>query len=177
MNKYARLEDIHLFSNILSEKERKRLIEVTKPLLLEGSKLAEIYGHCVGYPGKQTNSNIHLNPEFENIHSEILRLSRKYLLKNFEVERSWVNWTNGKKKDINWHTHHTPYAAVYYMKHLPIFTNGTLFKMQVNDKVRTKFFKAPQNSAIVFPAQLLHTAPSSPLRVDRYTLAINLGFK
>ena len=39
---------------------------------------------------------------------------------NLEIRAAWVNWTNGKKKDIAWHNHSRhDYALVYYMKTFP----------------------------------------------------------
>ena len=87
-----------------------------------------------------------------------------------EVSKSWVNWTNGSKKDIAWHIHPSQYSLVYYMKTpLPFFNNGTLF--------RKGLFKAPQNSIIVFPGSMEHTAPSSPFRFNRYSLAMELNIR
>ena len=86
---------------------------------------------------------------------------------NYIIERSWINWTNGDKKDIGWHRHDADLSVVYYIKiPLPLFSNGTLF--------RDGFVKAPQNSLLIFPSHLEHTAPSSPFRFDRYTLAMDL---
>ena len=72
---------------------------------------------------------------------------------------------------LSWHSHYTndnvSFASVYYLQTLPFFSNGTLFE--------DRFVRAPQNSMIIFPAHLVHTAPTSPFRFDRYTLSLNLN--
>ena len=58
------------------------------------------------------------------------------------------------------------WVAVYYIKTQPYFDNGTEFEHGV--------IKTPQNSLLLFPASLNHTAPTSPFRFDRYTMALDL---
>jgi hypothetical protein len=148
----VQLDEIRLINNIISDEERERLIEVSKPLLVH-------------------------NPEFDYLHKEMLKCIKKESGMDLEIVKSWVNWTNGRKKDVNWHLHHCTYACVYYMKTNPFLTSGTLFDLVINKKKRKKFVKASQNSLMLFPGHVLHTAPSSFLRRDRYTLACNLEFK
>ena len=173
----VQLDEIQLIDNIISDEERERLIEVSKPLLVSGAELARMSGIKIEYPGSQTLSNLHRNPEFDYLHNEIMRRIKKETGMDLEIVKSWVNWTNGRKKDVNWHLHHCSYALVYYMKNLPILNNGTIFYIVINKKKRKKFVKASQNSVMLFPGNVLHTAPSSFLRSDRYTLACNLEFK
>ena len=88
-----------------------------------------------------------------------------------DVSSVWVNLTNGNKDIIAWHNHTSDYTLVYYMKTFPFFSNGTLFREPIG------FVKAPQNSLILFPGRLEHTAPSSLFRFSRYTVAINLNIR
>ena len=157
---------VKVIKNVLTNDERKKLLEDVQPLLVDGTS---VYLGDPGnrYPGKQTHETLHLHPDFIPTLNDMVELVSKEMGKRFEVEKAWINWTNGKRKDIAWHTHECDYAAVYYMKTFPFFSNGTLFK--------DGLIKTPQNSILIFPADMKHTAPSSPLRFERYTLAMNLN--
>ena len=158
---------VKVIKNILTNDERKKLLKDVQPLLVDGPTLAAFYNFR-SVPGRQTHDTLNLHPDFIPTLNHMVELISKEMGKNFVLKTAWVNWTNGKKKDIGWHHHgmDCEYAAVYYMKTFPLFSNGTLF--------RDGLVKAPQNSILVFPADLDHTAPSSPLRFDRYTMALNL---
>ena len=54
----VQLDEIRLINNIISDEERERLIEVSKPLLVSGAELGRMYGGA-DYPGNQTLSNLH----------------------------------------------------------------------------------------------------------------------
>ena len=153
---------MYKFHNVLSNQERKKLIKDCQPLLQD---LGE------EYPGKQTKCGLHLHPDFLSPIKDMVRIIFKETGLDLVVaDMAWINWTNGSKKDVAWHTHECDYALVYYIKTpLPFFSNGTLFE--------DGFVRAPQNSMIIFPAHLIHTAPSSPFRFDRYTMAINLNIR
>ena len=152
-----------LIEKVLRDDERKKLIKDSKPLLLSNLK------HPDGtyYPGKQTLTVMKGRPEFEPILNHMVMIIKKTTGMDLVINKAWVNWTNGNKKDMAWHTHPCDFAAVYYMKTFPLFSNGTLFK--------DGLVKAPQNSILILPGELEHSAPSSPLRFERYTLAINLN--
>ena len=150
---------IHLIENILKEEERKKLIKDCKPLLLDLGP---------DYPGKQSPP---LQPElqFERIHKIFLSNAENVIRESLEWDISWFLLTHGKRKNIYWHNHPVDYAGVYYMKTFPFFSNGTLFK--------DRFIKAPQNSLLIFPGHLYHTAPTSPFSFDRYTMSLNWKLK
>ncbi len=159
-----------IIKNVLTNEERKTLLKDVQPLLVDGTTLAAFYQYSDrSYPGKQTYDTLHLHPHYIPTLNYMVELISKEVGKNFVLNKAWVNLTNGKSKDLAWHHHRMDceYAAVYYMKIFPLFSNGTLF--------RDGLVKAPQNSILVFPADLDHTAPSSPLRFDRYTMALNLN--
>ena len=60
-------------------------------------------------------------------------------------------------------------VAVYYLKTLPFFSNGTLFE--------DGFVRAPQNSMIIYPSTVLHATPMYPFPfIDRYVMSIDLNF-
>ena len=160
---------MHLIENVLTNDKRKKLLEDVQPLLVDGITMSAYSGDLNQiFPGKQTHDTLHLHPDFISTINYMVELVNKEMGKNLMLIKAWANWTNGKKKDMGWHDHRNDgeYAAVYYMKTFPLFSNGTLF--------RDGLVKAPQNSMLVFPAELEHTAPSSPLRFGRYTLAMNL---
>ena len=52
------------------------------------------------------------------------------------------------------------------MKTIPFVDSGTLFK--------DGFMRAPQNSLLLFPANLYHRPPTSPFRFKRYSMALDL---
>ena len=148
---------MYIIKNVFTDGQRHKLIKDCQPLLLEWGKK---------FPGRQTRSKLHLHPDFISPIQEMVRIIFQETGLNFVISKSWINWTNGKKKDIAWHRHSCDYALVYYIKTpLPFFSNGTLFE--------DRFVRAPQNSMIIFPAHLVHTAPTSPFRFDRYTLSLN----
>ena len=163
-------DKIHLITNIFKEEQRKQLVKDCKPLLWTPEELEKVYQANIDYAGKQTPSVMHTLPQFNWVYTGILHTIKRVLNLDLIVMRSWVNWSNGKKMDIRWHSHpDAHYSCVYYMKTFPLFSNGTLF--------RDQFIKSPQNSLILFEGHLEHTAPSSPLPFSRYTLALDLNRK
>ena len=156
---------IHLIENVFTDKERRKLIKDSQFLLENLEDKSGLY-----FPGRQTWCELHEDPKFESLINHMLEVVYKKTGLNLVISKSWVNWTNGSKKDIAWHSHPCEYSLVYYMKTpLPFFSNGTLF--------RKGLFKAPQNSIIVFPGSMEHTAPSSPFRFNRYSLAMELNIR
>ena len=158
--------NVHLIENIFSNDKRRQLIEYSKPLLLENSILVSKYPGR-RYPGRQSDPNTHLRSNFRSSAEFIINSVNRRTGLNLGIEKSWINWTNGKKEDIAWHNHPTDYSLVYYMKTVPFFSDGTLF--------RDQFIKAPVNSLLLFPGYLEHTAPSCPFRIHRYTWAFELN--
>ena len=156
---------MHMIKNVFTDQQRQKLIKDCQPLLVQFG------GDYEAFPGKQTYPTLHLHPDFISPIKDMIRIIVKETgLDLVLANKVWINWTNGSKKDIRWHTHPCDYTVVYYMKTpFPFFSNGTLFE--------DRFVRAPQNSMIIFPAHLIHTAPSSPFRFDRYTMAINLNIR
>tara|TARA_B100001094_G_C17638197_1_gene533756 strand:- start:52 stop:552 length:501 start_codon:yes stop_codon:yes gene_type:complete len=160
--------------NVLSNKERKKIIKDAQPFLMDGEQLRKYYNNQNSYPGKQTEDLLHLKPEFASVMNKMIDKIKKEIKLNLEFHRSWINWSNGRKDQMNWHHHYmdkdASFAAVYYLKTLPFFSNGTLFE--------DGFVRAPQNSMIIFPAHILHTTPKNPFPfIDRYTMGIDLNFR
>ena len=153
---------IYRIINVFDNKRRKQILEQSK-IFMEDS---EAFEDGKFFPGRQTRNNLHHRIPFA---ASFERRIGKFTGLNLAVINSWANWTNGNKRDIAWHSHPYPYTGVYYLKTFPFFSNGTLF--------REKFVKAPQNSLLLFPGHMEHTAPSSPLRVDRYTLAMEFEIR
>ena len=161
-----------ILKNVLTNKQRKKLLEDCKPLLQTSDQLKALYNSAPGvkYAGKQTTSMLHENLIFLKPITSMMKRVHKETGRNFTIRKSWINWTNGNKKDITWHDHEkggAAYSCVYYMKTFPLFSNGTLFE--------DGLFKAPQNSLLIFPSNIKHTAPSSPLPFSRYTWAFDLN--
>ena len=160
---------IYLLENIFPDNVRKELIKESIPLLLSRKEMAKkgsIYesNKRKNFPGSQTLSNLHTLPQFKEVIDSLTYLiSKTVKMDDLVVDRVWVSKTNGRKSDMKWHRHARTWTIVYYMKTFLLFSNGTLF--------RDGLYKAPQNSLIIFPSHLEHTAPPSPLPFDRYTLA------
>ena len=148
-------KNIFLVKNILTDEQREELLETSKSLLLDLGGM---------YPGKQTLGTLHTIPKLKSIFDCMLQHMEDVMNYKFDIKNAWVNWTNGKDEDLNWHTHLCHYSMVYYMSP---FNCGTLF--------RDKFVETELNSLIIFPATMEHTAPTSPSRIDRYTLAMELN--
>ena len=157
--------DIHLIKNILTDKERKKLIKDVQPLLLSGEEMQKLLPGIEYKPGKRTFADIQLHPDFKIVQQRVVDKINKYTKLNVGVCKSWIFLTRGKDKF--WHTHpDADWAAVYYIRTFPFFNNGTLF--------RHGLFEAPQNSIIIFPSHLEHTAPTFPFRINRYTWGMDL---
>ena len=157
---------IYRIDNVFDNEKRKDILERSKKYLRDHKQFVDLENMPpeIRLPGKQTPPDLHKKIPFAN---DILKVIKNNLDLDFAVISSWVNWTNGKKKDVYWHTHNSHYAAVYYLKTpLPFFSNGTLFE--------DKFYKAPQNSILLFPGHMRHTAPTSLFRLDRYSLGMEL---
>ena len=154
------MNEVFLTKDVLTEPQRKRLLEDLQPFLKD----------FPGWPGKQSNQNLHLCSQFDAIFKRFLEIATGMVGEALrwgseEGTVSFFNETTGRKKDIAWHSHPSDFSGVYYIKTFPFFSNGTLF--------RDGFAKAPQNSLLIFPSHLEHTAPSSPLRFKRYTMGLN----
>ena len=156
----------HIVKNVLTNKERKKLIVDCKPHLIDGKELEKRYpGHH--YPAKQTNEKIYNVSYFQGPINKILRTVVKTVKEDLVLHRVWINCTTGKDEDSEWHNHiPLKWSCVYYMKTIPFIDSGTLFK--------DSFMRAPQNSLIIFPAHLDHCPPTSPFRFESYTMALDL---
>ena len=154
-----------VIKNVFTEDQRKKFVKEAKPLIQDGETLNMFYGRFKT-PAKQSHLTVHLIPEFRFYHTHILDLIKKEMGLDLKCIRSWINLTNGYKKDILWHAHNEyDYSMVYYMQTFPFFSNGTLFE--------DRFIKVPQNGLLIFPSNIPHTAPSSPFRMERYTIAMD----
>ena len=165
---------IHNVLHVLSNKERKKLIKDVQPFLMDREQLNIHYNDRIFYPGKQTEQLLHLKPEFSSTIKKILDKVIEEIGMDLQVYQSWVKWSNGREDQMNWHSHYplqpVSFAAVYYLKTLPFFSNGTLFE--------DGFVQAPQNSMIIFPANLIHTTPKYPFPfIDRYVMGFNLNIR
>jgi hypothetical protein len=159
----------YIINNILTNKERRKLIRDANDDLLDWNMINGATKKYF-YPGKQTaptDYNENIAKKYNWAHIIFKDRIDNYMNWDCNIIKSWINWTNGNKKDINWHSHYdSPYSAVYYMRTLPFFSDGTLF--------RDGFVKVPQNSLLIFPSHLEHTAPTSVIPFSRYTMAFEV---
>ena len=157
---------IHLIEDIFTTNERQLILEGIQPLLVEGDSLSMIYFNEKGrFRGRQTHATFHLNLGFKWVHERFIDNIKQQTNLDLEIARSWVNFTNGSQ-DLNYHTHPHDYSSVYYLKTLPFINSGTMFEK--------KFVRASQNSMLLFPSDLSHSAPHSLLRYNRNTIALEL---
>ena len=153
---------IHKENNIFTDIQRKDLLNKSQPFIQ----------FMPGFPARQTKADLHYSPSlrlyFQIIYEKIRRISNL----NLEIVKAWVNEDCGRKEDIYYHNHPTAdYSCVYYIKTLPYFNSGTLFKDY-------GFVRAKQNSLIIFPSNLVHGTPSYAFPfIKRYTLAIDLNIR
>jgi len=171
------MNDVYLIENILEDTKREKLIKDVQPLLLSGKEFQKLFPDMEYKPGKRTLAELYSHPDFREVQQSIVDKINQYfyslflLLKenrfniNAKVHKSWIFSTRGQREF--WHTHpEADWAAVYYIKTVPFFDNGTLF--------RSGLVKASQNSLLVFPGHLEHTAPTFPFRFNRYTWGMDL---
>ena len=151
--------NIVLIESVFTKEEREKMIKDLQPLLVKRS----------GYPGKQTHPSLHLHSDTSPFITRLSDLTQKVLKCDLEVQRAWAKWSNGRKDQMNWHTHETDYTSVYYLKTNSFLNSGTLF--------REGFVKASKNDFIVFPGNYEHTTPSHPFGIERYVLSINFMVK
>jgi len=152
------VSNIHIIENVLSDFGRNKLLRESIPHLQKLPKK----------PGKQSSANLHVQSNMSVFfYIFLLQICRKTNL-NFNIHKSWVKWSDGT--DPNWHTHDNTadYAAVYYIK-TNDSNSGTMF--------RDGFISAPQNSILLFPANLEHTTPEYDDRFERYIISIDLKLK
>ena len=148
-----------LIENVLTQKERKKLIKDCKPLVYDqGPTSPGFQSDWVQQEGSGCS-------QFQNVHNKFLDIAQRELNTRLKWDVSWFLYTKGKIENNGWHTHPVDYAGVYYMKTNSFFNSGTLFK--------DGFFKAPQNSLLIFSGSLPHMAPSSLFPLERYTMSLN----
>ena len=106
--------------NVLSNQERKKIIKDVKPFLMTSEQLQSNYNHSYDYPGKQTDSQLHLKPQFSSAIKKILDKVIEEIGMDLQVYQSWVKWSNGREDQMNWHSHYplqpVSFASVYYLK-------------------------------------------------------------
>ena len=145
-------------NNIFTNQERKDLLYKSIPLVK----------HIPEHPAKQTRADLHYNLDFNLYHQIIMKRIKDMVFIDLKIVRSWINEDWGRKEDISWHNHDSFYSCVYYLKTIPFFNSGTLFKDY-------GFVRAKQNSLVLFPSHLVHGTPSYPFPfIKRYTLVMEL---
>ena len=156
---------LHIIENVFMEEERKDFLEKSKPFLADSRKFINTEGF---YWFKLTSPSMNLVPSLRVYHEHLLKLIKKEIGLNLAIMGAWMNLTDGRRKEIKWHTHPVDYAGVYYMKTTPFFNSGTVIK-------EYGLVRSPQNSLLIFPGNLYHSTPGFPFRFKRYTYAFNLN--
>lgn len=151
------VDGFYKINNVLSNRERKKLLELCKPLCKE----------MPGFAAKQSDEFLHMRPRIKQYIDIFGQKISNKLSKTIYFNKVWVNEDGGYKKDISWHRHHTELTAVYYMKTIPIINSGTLFK--------DEFVRCKQNSILIFPGHIVHGTPAYPFHwIKRYSIAMDI---
>jgi hypothetical protein len=145
---------IEVHYNVLSKKEIKNLLSVSK---------SKLYKIGYNFPGLQSDPNFHLH-----ISDEILNKFFKKV-KNKNISKCWVNYTDYDMKYESWHDHIKAKNTCVYMIENPE-KMGTMFK--INGKIYQ--IDMPTNSLTVFPSHLIHTVPYN-IKNPRYSLAMDFN--
>ena len=157
---------LHIIENVFMEEERKDFLEKSKPFLADSRKFINTEGF---YWFKLTSPSMNLVPSLRVYHEHLLKLIKKEIGLNLAIMGSWMNLTDGRRKEIKWHNHAGfDYTGVYYLKTVPFLNSGTLIKDY-------GFVRSPQNSLLILPANIDHSSPAFPFRFKRYTYAFNLN--
>ena len=147
-----------IYKNILTEKERKKLLKIVKTKV-------KYWNDKV--PGLQTPMDLHTHPETQYFYNKVLQ---KYF-KDMSIQYSWANYSEGDI--INWHNHPTAKKSVVYF--LKNYDNlGTIFRNEKYSYDKITSTKCPENSLLIFDASKTHSQPHSPKKIKRYSIAIDL---
>jgi len=146
--------NIEVHYNVLSEKERKNILEISN------SKLHNIGNN---FPGLQTDTDLHHYIEQNTLN----KFCKK--VKNKNIHTCWVNYTDYNMRYENFHNHNVgniKNTCVYMIENPE--KKGTVFNVNGN------FYQIdlPTNSMIIFPTHLMHSAPYN-ITKPRYSLAID----
>ena len=147
-----------IIKDIFTNEQREILIKECQPMLIDMGER---------YPGKQSLPTLHIHPDFIWAHKVLLNRIKEKTGWDMEIEKSWINYTDGK--ETCWHSHPgCDYASVYYLSTIPFLNSGTLFE--------DGFYRSPQNSIIIFPSATQHAMPTYPFPYfKRYSLAMDLN--
>lgn len=151
------LQNISLVKNIFSKKEMNKIFKLSKPLV------KKILSDTREYPGLQSLPVLQDKKEFKFVLNRLLKTFDK---KEYRVSAGWINFTCGDY--INWHNHPTNYSIVYFLKNKD--SSGTMFKF--DDKIIKTTME--ENSAIIFPSNYIHSAPNSDIKIDRWSIVLDL---
>lgn len=149
---------IDTYLNVLEPHESKELVDIAEQHLKALSPI---------HPGYQTHE---FSEILNNLNKGYLieKLIKQANLRDYQLLKSWVNYSDANIKFTNWHTHNPPIrkSLVCYIKNPE--QRGTIFN--VDGHVFQD--EAPENSMIVFNSSVLHTVPEN-ITLPRYSLAID----
>ena len=149
--------NIRIFHNILTEYERKLLLEEITPLLykIQGS-----------FPGLQTNPDLHFLLMQKGIFNLILKIQKKSKISG-TISKCWGNYSDETMQYCSWHIHpNTKNTIVYFLENPENL--GTICRKNGKEFQ----IKAPTNSAISLPPSMEHTFPYN-ITKPRYSLSID----
>ena len=143
-----------LHKDILNNKERLELLRFVKTKVMN---LGDTF------PGLQTKPNLHTYKEM----NVLLDRTKKYYA-GYIIDKCWANYSIGDY--LSWHTHpnHVSQSMVYFLQNPN--NMGPFFK---ENKLRIRVTRCPENSLILFSAQLQHSVPCH-LEAERYSIAFDL---
>ena len=150
--------------NFLSSLERKKLLNLTQPLLVNDYNDPKM-------KGKSSAANLHLYPRFNFFFQKIKKLITKKYKKDFSIVKGWARYTQGDH--INWHSHpeDIDITLIYYIY------NPSKLGTWVKFKDKEQLVGGKQNSIVGFDASLPHSVPQSEKKIERYTFICDVNLR
>ena len=142
------------------------------------------------YPGKQSLPTLHVHPDFIWAHKVLLNRIKEKSGWDMEIEKSWINYTDGK--ETCWHSHPgCDYAGVFWIKsskgcgdlefHSPSHHsqyNECMSYTEIFQKESGCFPSASispvPGKIFIFPASLYHQVQTSHSNEDRISSSFNI---
>ena len=142
-----------IHKNILNKKEQKEILSFVK---------TKVKNFGDNHPGLQSDDNLHTYEKMNIFLNKILKF-----IKPNTIKTCWVNYSIGNT--IMFHPHNSKYNIVYYL-----FNPSQLGVMFQEKNNTIKHTKGLENSLIIFDNSQLHSAPNSPKKINRYTIALEI---
>lgn len=153
--------DIKVYKNVLTDSERKVLVESSKKYLKKISP---------DYPGLQSLNYLDRLFKFDGDKSAsfiIDKIIKKSKINNLKMKNCWVNYTDFSLRYTCWHVHENIKKSLVYYLDSPE-NLGTIFRVGCKECQ----ISGMENSMIVFNSNIEHTVPYN-ISLPRLSLAMD----